>query len=147
MINCSTDNDELRAVRATTQDHAAVLHQRLLRLPRPSLHAAALASSDRSSTRLLRRSVRRLPSDHFEVCLLDVGGDLLPLILFANPSLGGSSSRLAHRPIGDEEAQAIRQVRCIPALEGESCFVDDFPIFRDVTGQHIESGAHCVQKG
>jgi hypothetical protein len=79
-----------------------------------------------------------LPAHHLEINPLNLLGDLLPLIVFADAAFCCLPRGLANRLDSQSGIAGGPPSPRVAAPEGESCVVDGFPIFRNIAAQHAQ---------
>ena len=105
-----------------------------------------MGRDDRGATWFLSLSRWQISSEDLNIRPLNLFGDLLPLVVILNPLPGSPPCGLPNRWVGDEEPQTVGQIGGISPLKSKSRAIDHFPVFRNITRQHTQAGAHGIQQ-
>src|ERR1700676_1831691 len=88
----------------------------------------------------------RAPAQHVVIGFFDRAGDFGPEILTLNPlAFTGCGLAAKFGIVGEEDEHAL-QICLVTAVEGEAGAVDHFIIFRNIAGQHADTGRHGIEK-
>src|SRR5713101_6936652 len=108
---------------------------------------AALPDCRSLDLELLTRSVFVWrPAQYVVIGFFDRAGDFGPEILVLDPLPFPGSGLTAQFGIVDEQAEHALKICLVAAVEREAGALDHFIIFRNIAGQHADTGRHGIEK-
>src|SRR6266446_6166006 len=95
---------------------------------------------------LTRRILSRVPAQYVVIGLFDRASDFGPEVLALNPLAFPGCGLTAKLGIMDEQVEHALKICLVATVEGEAGAFDHFIIFRNVAGQHADTGCHGIEK-
>src|SRR6202140_1768823 len=95
---------------------------------------------------LTRSMLTRAPAQYVVIGFFDRAGDFGPKILALNPLAFPGCGLTAKFRIVDEQVEHALKICLVAAVEGEAGAIDHFIIFRNIAGQHADTGRHGIEK-
>lgn len=95
---------------------------------------------------LTRRVLIRTPAQHAVIGFFDTAGGFGPEILTLKPLAFTGCGLAAKFGIVDEQVEHALKICLVSAVDGEAGAVDRFIIFRNIAGQHADTGRHGIEK-
>src|ERR1700730_14916825 len=108
------------------------------------LEEAAL--SDCGADLLTRNVLTGAPAQDVVIGFFDRAGDFGPEILALNPLAFPGCGLTANIRIVDEQVEHALTICLVAAVEGEAGAIDHFIIFRNIAGEHADTGRHGIKE-
>src|SRR6202165_1585107 len=95
---------------------------------------------------LTRRMLTRIPPQYVVIGFFDRPRDFGPEILALNPLAFPGCGLTAKFGIVDEQVEHALKICLVATVEGKAGAIDHFIIFRNIAGQHADTGRHGIEK-
>src|SRR5467141_3446414 len=88
----------------------------------------------------------RAPAQYVVIRLFDRTRDFGPEILSLDPVAFPDCGLTANLGIMDEQVEHALKICLVAAVEGEAGAIDHFIIFRNIAGEHADTGRHGIEE-